>query len=93
MASAAAQSGTSAPYRSRRPERTPLYGIVQEWLATYLELARQEDGDGEAVAAYVEREFRRFLECGILALGFARTYCDACGHDFLVAFSCKGRGV
>jgi hypothetical protein len=66
---------------------------VQEWLATYLELARQEDWDGDAVPAYVEREFRRFLECGILACGFARAYCDACGHDFLVAFSCKGRGV
>jgi hypothetical protein len=64
--------------------------IVQEWLATYLELARQADWDGEAVPAYVEREFRRFLECGILACGFARAYCDAGGHDFRIAFSCKG---
>lgn len=93
MASAATQVGTSAPYRSRRPERTPLYQVVQEWLTTYLELARQEDWDGDAVPPYVEREFRGFLECGILACGFARAYCDACGHDFLVAFSCKGRGV
>jgi len=51
MASATAQPGTRAPYRRRRPQRTTLYGIVQEWLATYLELARQEDWDGEAVAA------------------------------------------
>jgi hypothetical protein len=93
MASATAQPCTSAPYRRRHPERTPLYGIVQEWLATYLEPGRQEDWDGDAVPAYVEREFRRFLECGILACGFARAYCNACGHDFLVAFSCKGRGV
>jgi hypothetical protein len=42
------------------------------------------------VPAYVEREFRRYLECGILAHGFARA---RCGHDFLIAFSCKGRGV
>jgi hypothetical protein len=34
-----------------------------------------------------------FRECGIFAYGFARARCDACGHDFLVAFSCKGRGV
>ncbi|QJQ06565.1 transposase [Undibacterium piscinae] len=27
------------------------------------------------------------------AYGFARVRCEACGHDFLVAFSCKGRGV
>jgi len=34
---------------------------VQDWLTTYLELARQEDWDGDAVPTYVEREFRRFL--------------------------------
>jgi hypothetical protein len=45
------------------------------------------------IPRYVERELRRFLECGILACGFARAHCDRCGHDFLVAFSCKGRGV
>ena len=28
-----------------------------------------------------------------MAHGFARVRCDDCGHDFLVAFSCKGRGV
>jgi hypothetical protein len=40
----------------------------------------------------VEREFRRFLECGVLARGFLRVHCDACGCDRLVPFSCKGRG-
>ena len=32
-------------------------------------------------------------KCGILAHGFARVYCANCGHDFLVAFSCKGRDI
>jgi len=41
----------------------------------------------------VEREFRRYLDCGILARGFARARCGQCGHDFLIAFSCKGRAV
>jgi hypothetical protein len=41
----------------------------------------------------VESAFRRYLECGILAHGFAKAHCDECGHDFLIAFSCKGRGV
>jgi Transposase zinc-binding domain len=45
------------------------------------------------VAQHIERELRGFLDCGILACGFARARCDACGHDFLVAFSCKGRGI
>ena len=30
---------------------------------------------------------------GILAHGFARARCSGCGYDFLVAFSCKGRGA
>ena len=33
------------------------------------------------------------MECGILAHGFTRARCEKCGHDFLVAYSCKGRGV
>ena len=37
-------------------------------------------------------EFDAFLECGILAHGFLRLRCGDCGHDKLLAFSCKRRG-
>lgn len=80
-----------ATYRRRQPERTLLYRTVQSHLATWLELAQDEFG--RSVPAHVEREFHRYLECGILANGFARARCAGCGHDFLVAYSCKGRGV
>src|SRR5213596_807259 len=40
-----------------------------------------------------ELELRSFLECGVLAHGFLRVHCDACGEDRVVAFSCKGRAV
>jgi hypothetical protein len=43
------------------------------------------------VPRFVERELREFLDCGILAHGFLRVHCDACGKDRLVAYSCKGR--
>jgi hypothetical protein len=33
----------------------------------------------------------RFLECGDLHCGFARIRCGGCGHDLLLAFSCKTR--
>jgi hypothetical protein len=59
-------------YRRRRPERTPLYRAVQGHLETYLTLAREGHNEGASVPQYVEREFRRYLECGILAHGFAR---------------------
>jgi hypothetical protein len=69
----------------------PLYRVVQGHLETYLALAQEGHTDGDAVAQYVEGEFRRYLECGILAHGFARARCGECGHDFLIGFSCKGR--
>ena len=42
---------------------------------------------------YVEEELRGYLECGILCFGFARALCAGCGQAFVVAFSCKGRGI
>ena len=55
----ASASDCTAPYRRRRPERTLQYRTVQTHFATWLALAREGDGDGDPVPAYVEREFRR----------------------------------
>jgi hypothetical protein len=90
---------TSKPklYNPRHPERTLLYQTVAEHYETWLDLASagQFDGQGDhrSPKPYVRQAFAKYLECGIFAHGFARARCDDCGHDFLVAFSCKGRGV
>ena len=81
------------PYRRRRPETTTLHRIVREHLETYLALANESDPMGDGVSDHVEKDFRSYLKCGILANGFARARCSNCGYDFLVAFSCKGRGA
>jgi hypothetical protein len=65
----ASQGCGPAPYRRRHPEQTALYQVVQQHLETYLALAGEDDWDGKRVPAYVEREFRRYLCCGILAYG------------------------
>ena len=39
----------------------------------------------------VEKAAHRYLDCGIFAQGAARVHCEECGHDYLVAFSCKHR--
>ena len=70
-----------------------LYRCVQEQFETWLAQCRDGHDDEGSVPEYVEREFRRYLACGILAHGFARARCGQCGHDFLIAFSCQGRGV
>ena len=33
------------------------------------------------------------MACGDVAAGFLRCHCGACGHDVLVAFSCKHRSL
>jgi hypothetical protein len=42
--------------------------------------------EGSGMPRFIEREFRRYLECGILAHGFARVKCTACrnAYSFLV---------
>lgn len=84
-------------YNPRHPEHTLLYRTVAEHFETWLDLAScgQFDGQGDhpTPRSYVRQSFRKYLECGIFAHGFARARCDDCGHDYFVAFSCKGRGV
>jgi hypothetical protein len=84
-------------YNPRHPERTLLYQTVAEHYETWLDLASagQFDGQGDhhTPKPYVRKAFEKYLECGISAHGFARARCVDCGHDFLMAFSCKGRGV
>ena len=97
---AAAQPATAAKpnlYNPRHPERTLLSQTIAEHFETWLELASagQFDGQGDhhTPKPFVRQAFRKYLECGIFAHGFARARCDDCGHDYFVAFSCKGRGV
>jgi hypothetical protein len=74
-------------YVRRRPEDTVLHRLVREHLETFLAEARLRGG-GEGLPIFVEREFREFLSCGVLARGFARFRCTDCGREILVAFSC-----
>ena len=85
-----AQGWRPRPYSRRRPESTTLYQVVQHHLETELALAREGDGDGQRVPAYLEREFRDDLTCGVLVYGFARARYSACGRNFLVAFCLQG---
>jgi hypothetical protein len=78
-------------YRQRRPEKTVLYRLIQQHLGSFLE--HVHDASGKRLPKYVENEFRRYLECGLHAYGFARAVCETCGDELLLPFSCKLRGV
>ncbi len=77
------------PYTRRTPEQTLLHRVVREQLETFLARAAAR---GQPSPRFIEQELRAYLRCGILAHGFLRLRCDDCGHDRLVAFSCKRRG-
>ena len=82
----APRSTTSATARSRPPRCTA-------WCSsTPRPLAQAEDAASADFPQVVRDEFDAFLECGILAHGCLRLRCGDCGHDKLVAFSCKRRG-
>ena len=74
-------------YRPRRPEKTVLFEVIKKNYNTWCKNSE------EPVPAYVDKEFKNYLGCGILAKGFACAHCDSCNKDFLIAFSCKGRGI
>jgi hypothetical protein len=74
-----------AEYQRHEPEKALLHQVVREQLEGFLASAAHRE---QPTPRFVEQELRAFLRCGVLAHGFLRVHCDACGHDRLVAFSC-----
>ena len=78
-------------FPQRDPEQSPLHKVLATHLETFL--SRNElDPSHAGLPAFVHRELREAVTCGIFANGFARVHCPTCSRDHFVAFSCKGRG-
>lgn len=81
-------------YRRRQPETTELYRCVyhgrERLPLVWEERFRSTYG---VLRDEVLETFDAYLNCGLLAHGAARVYCDTCKHSLLVAFSCRKRGV
>lgn len=58
-------------YRRRRPEKTPLYEVIQENYQTFVHLREEE---GRPLPAFVRREFEKFLTWVQLSEGFLRLH-------------------
>jgi len=80
-------------YRPRRPRASPLWQVVhhgwKDFVANYEITHRKTHGPLRQDAVDVVDQFYR---CGDLAAGFSRLQCPDCGHEKLLAFSCKTRG-
>ena len=79
-------------YRPRNPKQTDYYKCVENhfeqiqgvWDERYAPLY----GFWRPIVMDVNY---KYLDCGDLHCGFARVRCDHCGHEYLLAFSCKRR--
>jgi hypothetical protein len=79
-------------YRPRDPASSAYYQCVQDHFEVFEQVyeGRFERQYGY-FRPYVRSVIYRFLDCGILHNGFARIRCGECGHEYLLAFSCKRR--
>lgn len=89
-----ARRGVPGRYWPRRPSQSVLYRCVQKHLETWLAYCRDGHDDNGSVPEYVERRFRRYLKCASSPTASPGRAVDReGGHDILIPFSCKGRGV
>jgi hypothetical protein len=85
-------SGIFPVYRPRKPQESPYYRCVEDNFETLEQVYDDRFGTQYGFfRAYVRQVIHRFLDCGILHNGFARVKCEECGHEYLLAFSCKRR--
>jgi ribosomal protein S27E len=79
-------------YQPRKPQESQYHQCVEDHFErleqVYDEIfARQY----RFFRPYVRQVIYRYLDCGILHNGFARVKCRGCGHEYLLASSCKRR--
>lgn len=81
-------------YRPRRPRESPLY-VLLESLYEQVKLVWEERFEKRYGfwRGLWDGAVARYLDCGIVERGFARVRCDTCAREYLLAFSCKARGV
>jgi len=88
----AALDTSTKHYRSRKPQNSQYYKCVQDHFEAFEQVYEEKFSRQYGFfRPYVKDVIYRYLDCGILQNGFARVKCSDCGHEYLLAFSCKRR--
>ena len=83
---------TAAVYHPRNPQLSDYYRCVEDYFAIFVGIYDEHFSRQYGFwRPYVEQVIYRYLDCGNLHNGFARVKCKDCGHEYLLAFSCKRR--
>ena len=79
-------------YRPRNPRSSAHYRCVEDHCERF-EQAYEERFEKLCgfFRPYLKKVIYRYLDCGDPHNGFARVKCKNCGHEYLLAFSCKRR--
>jgi len=79
-------------YQPRNPKASAYYKCVENH---FEELERAWDDMYASRYGFWRTDIMtvifKYLDCGDLHMGFARVRCEECGHEYLLAFSCKRR--
>ena len=79
-------------YRPRRPQDSVYYQCVEDHFEDFERVYEEHFERAYGFyRPYLRSVIYRYLDCGILHNGFARIRCGECGHEYLLAFSCKRR--
>ena len=91
MGEAALDSG-SGQYQPRSPQTSQYYRCIEDHFEAFEQVYDERFSRQYGFfRPYVKDVIYRYLDCGILPNGFARVKCTDCGHEYLLAFSCKRR--
>ena len=90
--SLSAKCSAARRYRSRTPQATALYRLVETfyeevkgcWEECFERLYGRWRG-------FLDRVVSSYVDCGNYSCGFARVRCPECASEYLVAFSCQTR--
>lgn len=74
-------------YRRRQPEKTALHAVVRGHLETLLSDARRRNDEGSGYPRFVGHKFRRYLDCGLMAKGFASDVVGMSGKERFEVFA------
>ena len=81
-----------AVYKPRDTRNSLYYQCVEDCFETFEQVYEERfERRYGFYRPYVMQVIYRYLDYGILQNGFARVKCDECGHEYLLAHSCKRR--
>jgi hypothetical protein len=82
----------AAVYRPRNPQASDYYRCVQDHFEAFRQVYEERfEWHYGFFRSYIQKVIYRYLDCWILHNGFARVKCKDCGHEYILAHSCKRR--